>query len=288
DFLRRTMVAFFGGADEVVVRARKPLHHRLEQRHVAVQQLPRRDSLAQRGLLHFLPVLVGAGEKKDVIAVQPHEARDRIGGDRLIGVADMRRAVRIGDRRGDVIARLRHDAFLRMPPADPRGLVGANESAGNQGRGRIRLVGLAFWRFEEGGEFAGGYRDGLAPWLLAGLASAPARCAVVLLTVTTASQALTSAARPSRSLVLSMSSRRSTRRPASSSKARRSVDVSPYCKSTKRHPGIRNKDSKSRRRAVLSLPSSGFLLIQDSPTMRSPCGASRARNDAVFSASAER
>ena len=51
----------------------------------------------------FDAVLVGAGEEEHVVAVEPHEAGDGVGGDRLIGVADMRRAVRIGDRGGDVI-----------------------------------------------------------------------------------------------------------------------------------------------------------------------------------------
>ena len=57
-------------------------------------QFARRDALRARGLLHLLAVLVGAGEEIDVVAVEPHEARDGVGRDRLIGVADMRRAVR--------------------------------------------------------------------------------------------------------------------------------------------------------------------------------------------------
>ena len=92
DFLRRAVVALLGGVDEVVVRAFEPLHHRLEQRHVAVAQLRARSSpRLRRGLLHLLAVLVGAGEEIDVVAVEPHEARDGVGRDRLIGVADMRR-----------------------------------------------------------------------------------------------------------------------------------------------------------------------------------------------------
>ena len=102
DGFRRAVVALFGGVDEVVVRALQPLHHLLEQRHVAVAQLPRAQPLLGGGLLHLLAVLVGAGEEIDVVAVEPHEAGDGVGGDRLIGVADMRRAVRVGDRGGDV------------------------------------------------------------------------------------------------------------------------------------------------------------------------------------------
>ncbi len=62
-----------------------------------------RHALALRGLNHLQAVLVGAGEEKHVLAVEPLKARQRIGRDRLIGVTDMRHAVRIGDRGGDVI-----------------------------------------------------------------------------------------------------------------------------------------------------------------------------------------
>ena len=61
-----------------------------------------RQALARRRLLHLLAVLVGAGEEIDVVAVEPHEAGDRVGRDHFIGVADMRRAVRIRNRGGDV------------------------------------------------------------------------------------------------------------------------------------------------------------------------------------------
>ena len=46
DFLRRAVVALFGGVDEVVVRAFQPLDHLLEQRHVAVAQRARGQALA--------------------------------------------------------------------------------------------------------------------------------------------------------------------------------------------------------------------------------------------------
>ena len=95
-------MALLGGADEIVVRALHALDHGLEARHVAVEQLARGQALLGAGLLDFLAVLVGAGKEIDVVAVEPHEARDGVGGDRLIGVADMRRAVRVGDRGGDV------------------------------------------------------------------------------------------------------------------------------------------------------------------------------------------
>ncbi len=88
-------MAFFGGVDEIVIRAIHPLHHRLEAGHVAVEQLPRRQPFLHRGLLDFLTVFVGAGEEIDVVAVKPHEARDGVGRDHFIGVPDMWRAIRI-------------------------------------------------------------------------------------------------------------------------------------------------------------------------------------------------
>ena len=61
------------------------------------------DALLLRGLQHLDAVLVGAGQEEHVHALQAAEARKRIGGDGLIGVADMGRVVRIGDGGGDVI-----------------------------------------------------------------------------------------------------------------------------------------------------------------------------------------
>ena len=99
-------MAVLGGADELVVRQVEPLHHRLEARHVALDQFARREILLAGGLLHLDAVFVGAGEEEHVVAIEPHEAGDRVGGDRLVGVADVRHAVGIGDRRRDVVARL--------------------------------------------------------------------------------------------------------------------------------------------------------------------------------------
>src|SRR5712691_5186017 len=60
-------------------------------------QFKRRDALPRGGLQHLDAVLVGAGQEKDLVAVEPHEAGDGIGRDHLVGKADMRGAVRVGD-----------------------------------------------------------------------------------------------------------------------------------------------------------------------------------------------
>ena len=102
-----------GGADEAVVGHVQPVAHGAELRRVLVGERARRNSFLGGGLRHLQAVLVDAGEEEDVVAVEPLEARDRVGRDRLIGVADMRRAVRVGNRGGDVVARLlRHRSNL--------------------------------------------------------------------------------------------------------------------------------------------------------------------------------
>ena len=60
----------------------------------------RREPFAGCRLLHLLTMLVHAGDEKHVIAVEPLEARNGIGGNPLIGVADVRRAIGIGNGRG--------------------------------------------------------------------------------------------------------------------------------------------------------------------------------------------
>ena len=102
DFLDRAMMLLLGGADEAIEGDIQPLIHLLEPRGIARRQFHRRQVLLLRGLDHLQAVLVGAGQEEHVLAVEPLKARQRIGRDRLIGVADMRRAVRIGDRGRDV------------------------------------------------------------------------------------------------------------------------------------------------------------------------------------------
>ena len=49
-----------------------------------------------------LAVLVGAGEEEHVLAALAHVAREHVGGDRRVRVAEVRLRVDVVDRRGDV------------------------------------------------------------------------------------------------------------------------------------------------------------------------------------------
>src|SRR5262249_8123578 len=115
DRLRRAVVSLLGGADVIVVRAVHAHRQFLEARYGARSQLLRGDPLLGRGLQHLDAVLVGAGEEEHVVAVETLEPRTRVGRDQLIGEADMRRAIGIGDGRRDVVAGLVSHGALRDP-----------------------------------------------------------------------------------------------------------------------------------------------------------------------------
>ena len=74
----------------------------LKSGRVAVGERARLEALARRGLLHLDAVLVGAGQEIDVATVEPLKRAIASVASVLIGVADMRRAVRVGNRGGDV------------------------------------------------------------------------------------------------------------------------------------------------------------------------------------------
>ena len=76
--------------------------HVAEALRVAVGELDRRNAFGIGRLQHLDAVLVGAREEEHVLAVEPLEAREGIGRERLVGVPDMRHAVGIEDRRRDV------------------------------------------------------------------------------------------------------------------------------------------------------------------------------------------
>ncbi len=93
---------FLGGANEAIERDVEAFVHLLEPLRVARCNFHRQQLFGFRCLNHLQPVLVGAGEKKHILAVETLKARQRVGRDRLIGMADMRHTVRIGDRGRDV------------------------------------------------------------------------------------------------------------------------------------------------------------------------------------------
>src|ERR1700722_6305623 len=75
--------------------------HRLELGRHAIDELLRRHPLARRRLLDLQAMLIHAGYEESVAPIETHEPLDRIGRDALVSMADMRRAIGVGDRRGD-------------------------------------------------------------------------------------------------------------------------------------------------------------------------------------------
>ena len=107
------LVARLRRAHDVVGAGVQRLAHPGELRGRAVGERPRRQPFLLGRALHLLPVLVHAGDKQHVIAVEPLPSREGVGGDALIGVTDMRRAIRIGNgRRDHVGGTFRHGSGL--------------------------------------------------------------------------------------------------------------------------------------------------------------------------------
>ena len=64
--------------------------------------------------LHLLAMFIHSGHEQDIRTVKPLEAGDRIGGDALIGMADMGRAIGIGYRGRDVEMRSGHSSICNL------------------------------------------------------------------------------------------------------------------------------------------------------------------------------
>src|SRR5450432_1195874 len=73
-----------------------------ESRRDLIDELLGRDARLLRRLLHLLAVLIDAGEEENRVAFQPMITRDDIGEHLLVGMANVRRAVGVVDRGGDV------------------------------------------------------------------------------------------------------------------------------------------------------------------------------------------
>ena len=114
--LHDPLVLGVGSADEEVVGDLELGHERPEPRRVLIGERLGLHPLGERGVSDRLPVLVGAGEKEHILIALSHVARDDVGGDRLVRVPEVRDAVDVGDRGGDVEG---HGA-LKASRAGPR------------------------------------------------------------------------------------------------------------------------------------------------------------------------
>src|SRR5262249_26557672 len=96
------LVVVGGGAHEAVIRDRQPAPHVFEATGDAVYEFLRRDAALGRCLRDLLSVLVEAGQEVDVVASHAPIARDDVGSDLLVRVADVRVAVCVVDRGREV------------------------------------------------------------------------------------------------------------------------------------------------------------------------------------------
>jgi len=91
-----------GGADKVIVPDVQLVPRLPEALGIEIAVRLRRQAAFLRGLLHFLAVLVGSGEKENLVAQKLVVARQDVRQYRGIGVADVRNVVDVIDGRGDV------------------------------------------------------------------------------------------------------------------------------------------------------------------------------------------
>ena len=98
---RRDML-LVAGADEEVVARLELRHQRAETLGVLIGQRLRLNSLCGGGQRDRLAVLVGAGQKEDVVAALAVMAGEHVGGDRRVGMPQVRGSVDVVDRSGYV------------------------------------------------------------------------------------------------------------------------------------------------------------------------------------------
>src|SRR5581483_6643660 len=125
-----------------------------------------------RGLDHLQTLFVGAGQEEYVLAVEPLKARQRIGCNRFIGVADMRRAVGIGDGGRDV-ERVFGGLCMSLGGRSLGSLRGSSFGNGSLGNGfrlvRARGFSLCFPGRCFGGGLFGRFLDAFLTAFLGGL-----------------------------------------------------------------------------------------------------------------------
>ena len=115
DLLHLRHVLGVGGADEEVVGGVDPPGQLAKPWRVGVDQVPGGDALRLGRQHHRLAVLVGPGEEEDVLAALAHVPGEHVGGDRRVGVAEVRLGVYVVDRGGDVVAHSRVSECTSRP-----------------------------------------------------------------------------------------------------------------------------------------------------------------------------
>lgn len=101
--LNHLLMTFFGGTDEIVVGNIEFLPQLLEKGHNAVYVLDRRNPCFLRLLLDLLSVLVTAGQKEHIIAVQSLETGHAVRNGRTVGMSDVQLRTGIVNGGGNII-----------------------------------------------------------------------------------------------------------------------------------------------------------------------------------------
>ena len=96
------LVPLLRRADEIII-GNMELHAQFPKfRADFVRELLRRDAARPGSLLDFLPVFIGACEKKHLVSHQPPETRNDVRQHLFVGMAEVRRTVYIIDGGGQV------------------------------------------------------------------------------------------------------------------------------------------------------------------------------------------
>ena len=123
ELLDRGRVARLGGPDVVVVGDVQAGPDLLPTRLHLVDPLLGGHAPLLGGPLELQAVLVGAGEVEDLLAAQPVEPGDEVGGHGVVRVPDVGHVVRVVDRRGDVEDVAAHGRVM-VPAGTARGRSG--------------------------------------------------------------------------------------------------------------------------------------------------------------------
>ncbi len=116
DRLARLDVAGLRGADEIIVGEVQRPRHLPKMGGVLIAKSLGLHPGGDGGFLDLLAVFVSAGQEVHIEPVQALKARHHVGRDRLVGMAQVRQAVHIGNRRGDEIRLFTFLIFLWQRP----------------------------------------------------------------------------------------------------------------------------------------------------------------------------